>query len=139
MRKIALDLGSRTCGFAISDELGIIATGLDNFRFFEDNYQAVLNELTKYTKQYKIDTIILGYPLKNDGSKSQSTLRVESFKKMIEDNIDIKVVLVDEQYSTKNAENILIFSGMKRKKRKQFKDKLAAQLILEDFLTYGTR
>ncbi|ADE19695.1 Holliday junction resolvase RuvX [Mycoplasma crocodyli] len=139
MRKLALDLGSRTCGFAISDELEVIAIGLDNFRFFEDDYEAVKNEVLRYMKEYKIDGIILGYPKKNDGSKSDSTYRVENFKDLLSKFIDIPIIYVDEQYSTKNAEKILIALGLTRQKRKNFKDKLAAQLILEDYLNYYRR
>lgn len=136
MRKLALDLGTKTCGIAISDESNIIATGLENFRFLEKNFTAVINKVKEYFEQYPIDKIILGYPLRVNGTKSERTVMVEEFKIRLEKELQIPVILVNEQYTTKNAENILIQAGFTRKKRKNFKDKLSAQLILEEYLTY---
>ncbi|MCU4117117.1 Holliday junction resolvase RuvX [Mycoplasma zalophi] len=137
MRKLALDLGTRTCGFAITDDDNIIVTGLENFRFEENNFQAVINKITEYIKQYKtIDTLVLGHPLRSNGTKSERTEMVENFKKVLEDQFNLDVVLVNEYGSTIAAESILIEAGFKRKKRKGVKDKLAAQLILEDYLNY---
>ncbi|AWX69709.1 Holliday junction resolvase RuvX [[Mycoplasma] anseris] len=138
MRKICLDLGTKTCGFAISDPLGIIATGLENFRFEENNFLRVIEKLKDYinSNNYKnnIDGIVLGYPLRMDLSKSERTLMVEQFKLLLEKHFDLPIYLQDERQSTRNAEEILINAGWTRKKRKTKKDSLAAQLILEDFL-----
>ncbi|MBU4690773.1 Holliday junction resolvase RuvX [Mycoplasma zalophi] len=137
MRKLALDLGTRTCGFAITDDNNIIVTGLENFRFEENNFQAVIEKINDYIKQYKtIDTLVLGHPLRSNGTKSERTEMVENFKKILEDQFNLNVVLVNEHGSTIAAESILIEAGFKRKKRKGVKDKLAAQLILEDYLNY---
>ncbi|QJR44049.1 Holliday junction resolvase RuvX [Mycoplasma miroungirhinis] len=137
MRKLALDLGTRTCGFAITDDDNIIVTGLENFRFKENNFQAVIAKINEYLIQYKnIDTLILGHPLRSNGTKSERTEMVENFQKMLENKFHLDVVLVNEYGSTIAAENILIEAGFKRKKRKGVKDKLAAQLILEDYLNY---
>lgn len=142
MRKLALDLGTRTCGFAISDEMCIIASSLENFRFFENDFDAVLKKTLEYLIQYKnIDKIILGYPLRSNGSKSERTLMVEEFKNKLEvflknNNQKQEVVLINEYGSTIRAEEIMINAGMTRQKRKKHKDKLAAVIILEDFLNY---
>lgn len=142
MRKLALDLGTRTCGFAISDEMCIIASPLDNFRFFEKDFQAVYYKVLEYLNYYKnIDKIILGYPLRSNGSKSERTLMVEEFKNNLEiflknNKQNQQIVLINEYGSTIKAEEIMINAGITRQKRKKHKDKLAAVIILEDFLNY---
>lgn len=141
MRKLALDLGSKTCGYAISDINNIIVSGLETFRFEEWHFIDVINR-TKYwlyESQYKneIDTIILGYPTRMDFSKSERTKMVEKFKEILEKAIDINIVFQDERESTIFAENILFQAGFNGKQRKTKKDSLAAQIILEDFLKRG--
>lgn len=140
MRKLALDLGTRTCGFAISDELGIIASPLENFRFDENDFDSVISKTINYLESYKnVDKIILGLPLRSNGSKSERTIMVENFKnklesKLIEINKKLPIKFINEYGSTKDAENIMIQAGLSRQKRKKHKDKLAAVIILERYL-----
>lgn len=140
MRKLALDLGTRTCGFAISDELAIIASPLENFRFDENNFDSVISKTINYLESYKnVDEIILGLPLRSNGSKSERTIMVENFKnklesKLIEINKKLPIKFINEYGSTKDAENIMIQAGLSRQKRKKHKDKLAAVIILERYL-----
>ncbi|WP_373437825.1 Holliday junction resolvase RuvX [Metamycoplasma equirhinis] len=138
MRKLALDLGTKTCGFAISDINCIISSGLENFSFEENHFVEVLKRIDWYLYQseYKneIDAIVIGYPLRMDLSKSKRTYMVERFAKRIEEAFAISVIFQDERQSTINAEEILLGAGYNSKKRKTKKDLLAAQLILEDFL-----
>ncbi|VEU70832.1 Holliday junction resolvase RuvX [Mycoplasmopsis glycophila] len=138
MRKLGLDLGTKSCGFAITDQDEIIATGLENYMFEENNFEMPLERIGFYLQTYpnKIDGIVLGYPLKISGEKSERTLMVEAFKKLIEEKYNIPVLLVNEQYSTKKVTEVLINAGLTRQKRKKHKDKLAAQIILQDYLEY---
>lgn len=138
MRKLALDLGIKTCGFAISDFNCIIAKGLENYYFTTKKFSEVINRIKwyLYNSEYKneIDEIILGYPLRMDLSKSERTLMVENFREMLAKEIDIKITFQDERQSTINAEEILKLANYSKTKRKTKKDSLAAQLILEDYL-----
>ena len=138
MRKLCLDLGTKTCGFAISDNLNIIATGLENYFFQEKKFSEVIKKVKWYLNEseYKneIDTIVLGYPLRMDLSKSERTLMVENFKLMLAKEINLPIIFQDERQTTINAENILQSAGNSKTKRKTKKDSLAAQLILEDYL-----
>ncbi|WP_412031418.1 Holliday junction resolvase RuvX [Metamycoplasma buccale] len=138
MRKLCLDLGTKTCGFAISDSLGIIATGLENYYFPENKFNFVIEKVKDYlfNSEYKnqIDTIVLGYPVRMDLSKSARTIIIEQFYDKLTKEITLPIVYQDERQTTKNAEEILIQAGFSRKRRKTKKDSLAAQLILEDFL-----
>ncbi|MEA4333733.1 Holliday junction resolvase RuvX [Mycoplasma sp. 2045] len=139
MRKIGLDLGTKSCGIAITDESEIIASGIENFKFEEYKFTQALDRISYYINEVyknKIDGIVLGYPLKISGDKSDRTLMVEDFKKQLEENFNLPVLLVNEQYSTKKAHETMIEAGLTRKKRKDHKDKLAAQIILNDYLDY---
>lgn len=136
MRKLGLDIGSRSCGFAITDENEIISSALMNLKYQEGHFETVLNQIELYLKEYKIDGFIIGYPLKISGEKSQTTLMVEEYSDLIKKRFNIPILFVNEQYSTKKAHDTLILSGMTRQKRKQNKDKLAAQIILQDYLDY---
>ena len=138
MRKLALDLGVKTCGFAISDFNCIIAKGLENYYFTTKKFSEVINKIKWYIydSEYKneIDEIILGYPLRMDLSKSERTIMVENFRKMLQREVDLKITFQDERQSTINAEEILKLANYSKNRRKTKKDSLAAQLILEDYL-----
>ncbi|AZG68885.1 Holliday junction resolvase RuvX [Mycoplasma struthionis] len=138
MRAICLDLGTRSCGFAISDKSRIIVSPLENFGFELNHFKHVIAKLKYYLyeSEYKneIDLIVLGYPLRMDLSKSERTFIVERFKNRLSNEIEIPIVFQDERQSTINAEDILISAGFSRQKRKTKKDSLAAQLILEEYL-----
>ncbi|ENY68503.1 Putative Holliday junction resolvase [Metamycoplasma auris 15026] len=138
MRKIALDLGVKTCGFAISDKEAKIAFFLENFFFEQWHFVEVIKRLKHYLyeSQYQneIDCIVLGYPLRMDLSKSSRTVMVEKFHARLQKEIDIPIVLQDERESTIAAQNILFDLGYNTKKMKPLKDGIAAQVILEDYL-----
>lgn len=134
MRKIGLDLGSRSCGIALSDPLNITAQGKENFRFEEKDWDTLMNHLDSYFNEYEIDKIIIGYPTLPSGDKSKTTLMVEEVEEIIKNRFKLPVIRISEDYTTKRAHEVMIQSGLTRKKRKLHKDKLAAQLILADYL-----
>ncbi|MCU4706758.1 Holliday junction resolvase RuvX [Mycoplasma sp. CSL7503-lung] len=136
MRKLGLDLGTKSCGFAITDESEIISSSIENFMFEENNFNFVIERIKYYLSIYKIDGFVLGYPLKISGDKSDRTLMVEEFKVLLEKNFNIPIMLVNEQYSTKRAKEILKQGGLNTTKSKKYKDSLAAQIILNDYLDY---
>lgn len=135
MEKIlGLDLGSRTCGIAMSDALGMIAHGVETFRFQEDQYSVAAKHVKEIVEQNGIHTIVLGLPkhMNGDiGERAQISIR---FKDMLEKMMDVNVVLVDERLTTVVAENQLIFANVSRKKRKKVIDKMAAVTILQGYL-----
>lgn len=133
MRKIGLDVGSRSCGIALSDPLGITAQGKENYKFEEQDWDNLISHLKdNYLKE--VDTIVLGYPLLPSGDKSKTTLMIEEFKEKLEQEVKLPIVLIDEAYTTKRAHEVMIEAGVRREKRKMHKDKLAAVLILQDYL-----
>lgn len=134
MRKIGLDIGSKSCGIALSDPLNITAQGKENMRFDLKDWDTMLNHLDTYFEKYEIDTIIIGYPTYPSGDKSETTYMIEKVEKLLKERYIQPVIRIPEDMTTKRAHETLMASGMKRKKRKNYKDQLAAQFILTDYL-----
>lgn len=131
---LGLDLGSKTCGIAMSDALGMIAHGVETFRFEENQYKIAAKHVFEIVKENGIRTIVLGFPKHMNGDIGERAQISIEFKEMLEKMMDINVVLVDERLSTVVAENQLIFANVKRKIRKKVIDKMAAVTILQGYL-----
>lgn len=134
MRVLGLDLGSKTIGIAISDALGIIASGVETFRFDEDRYDLALNRVSTIVKEKKVELIVLGYPKHMNGDIGDRAKLCEQFKSMLEEETKLEVILVDERWTTKLAESRLLEADISRKKRKKVIDKMAAVVILQNYL-----
>lgn len=134
MRYMGLDLGNRTVGVAFSDPLGIVATGYETYRFNEKDLQKVLEYVKMLVVERKVDKIVLGLPKNMDGSLGFQSEYVMSFKKMLEDELSIEVILVDERLTTTQVTRVMIDADLSRKKRKEQVDKLAAVVILQSYL-----
>ena len=133
-RAMGLDLGTKSCGIAISDILGI-AHGREEYRFNDGDYPSCLMHVLDLAKREGIRKIILGYPLNMDGSEGESARRSLSFKEMLEQKEPtLEVILVDERMTSVMAERSLLESDISRKKRKKVIDKQSAILILETYL-----
>lgn len=134
MKYIGLDLGSRTCGIAISDALGMLARTYDTLRFNDDDYLYCANEIIKICKLEGVKTIVLGLPKHMNGDEGIRANISKEFKKLIEDNSDIFVELVDERLTTVIVDKTMISGNLSREKRKSKKDELAAVVILQNYL-----
>lgn len=136
MRKIALDLGEKSCGIAISDEMNIIASGMENYMFDQYDFASLVNHLRIYFENYKIDTIVVGYPTfpSGDITKTGKMIDEEIIPLFEREFAGIPIIKINENGSTKKAREILREGGLSHKKQKEYKDKLAAVLILEDYL-----
>lgn len=132
---LGLDLGEKTLGIAESDLMGIIAQGVENYRFEDNNYSQALERVLYYIHKDNIKEIALGLPLHMSGDESEHSLLARKFKTMIEEaNQNIKVVLIDERWTTKQANRRLLEADLSRKKRKNVIDKMSAVVILETYL-----
>ncbi|MCQ2548112.1 MAG: Holliday junction resolvase RuvX [Clostridia bacterium] len=138
MRKIALDVGDKTIGVALSDELGITAYGLTTIERVGIRKDA--GKVIDLIKEYDCDTVVVGLPLKLDGTDSPQTEKVREFKTMLENKMrsvamgGIPIVWQDERFSTLEAQKVLIEADVSRKKRKEVIDKQAATIIMESYL-----
>lgn len=132
-RLIGLDLGSVTCGIAISDPLGMIARALTTVRFSPNDYEQALEDVLQVCKENKVTHVVLGLPKHMNGDIGERGKIYQDFAKMLEEH-GIKVDLWDERLTTVAAEKILISADLSRKKRKKVIDKMAAVQILQSFL-----
>ncbi|MEK6224152.1 MAG: Holliday junction resolvase RuvX [Candidatus Dadabacteria bacterium] len=132
MRTLALDVGTKTIGIAVSDELGITANGITTIR--RKSLKDDLNELGILVKEYKPGEILVGVPYQMDGSVSKRGEQILKFADKIKSTFALPVVFWDESYSTVHAEEKLIEANMSRKKRKKVIDKVAAVFILQEYL-----
>ncbi|MBR3357683.1 MAG: Holliday junction resolvase RuvX [Solobacterium sp.] len=134
MRILGLDLGSVTCGVAISDPLGMIARTYETVRFQENDYDACLDRILEILKLEQPEKIVLGLPKHMNGDVGLRGEISMEFKAMLEEATDIPVILWDERLTTKAAERILIQANVSRKKRKKVIDQMAAVQILQSYL-----
>jgi len=134
MKKLGLDLGNKTLGIAISDELGILARGLETFRFTDKDFLVALDFTLKLVSDNNIDVVVLGLPKNMDGTiGSQAQISID-FKEEISKKSNVEVVFWDERLTSKMASNMMISQNLKRKKRKNDIDKMAAVIILQGYL-----
>lgn len=135
MRYLGLDLGNRTVGIAISDGLGIIATGVETYRFKEKNLQSALDYVKIIIDDRKVDKVVLGLPKNMDGTLGFQSEYVLEFKSMLEE-IGVQVELFDERLTTMQVTRVMIDADLSRQKRKKEVDKLAAVVILQSYLDF---
>lgn len=133
MRYLALDLGTKSLGIAMSDKSNILATPFKTIHFNSEDYYAPLNELKEIIDNYHITSVILGNPINMDGTKGFASNRSQEFKKILKEKLNIDAILVDERLTSVEAHNILSTNGKKEINHKNI-DAVAASLILESFL-----
>lgn len=134
MRYLGLDLGTRTLGISISDPTLTIATAYKTIRFLENDYLSLVPILKNIIEENDVSKIILGYPKNMNNTIGDRANTTMEFKKIIEDNLNMEVIMQDERLSTKEAHYYMIEADMSRKKRKQKVDSLAANIILQTYL-----
>jgi len=137
MRIMGLDVGSRTIGMAISDELGLTAQGFKTLRrkSMEDDFQ----EIAAIINQFEISKIVVGLPKNMNGTLGSQAETVLKWVEILKDRIEVPVVTWDERLSTVGASKVLLEADLSRRKRKKVIDKLAAVLILQGYLDQSRR
>ena len=134
MRSIALDVGTKTVGVAISDLSGFLASPLITLRFESEDYDHALDQIEALLKEYPVNAIILGYPKHMNGSIGDGGRRSEFFKEEIEKFTSVPVILWDERLTTVSAHKSLMQSNMRNEKRKKVVDLVAAVTMLQEYL-----
>jgi putative Holliday junction resolvase len=137
MRILGIDYGSKRLGLAVCDELGLTAQALTTIT--RKNRERDLEKIDAVIKEYNVEKIVVGYPLRLDGTEGIQCEKVNRFVDILKSKYSLPIVKWDETLSTKEAEQILIEANMSRKKRKGVVDKLAAAIILQDYLDYVSR
>ncbi len=131
---MGLDIGSRTIGVAVSDELGITAQGLKTIR--RGSSAEDLKELSDIIRKFEITKIVVGLPKNMDGTIGKQAEMIFRWIKSYQDKLALPIVTWDERLSTIGASRILVEADLSRQKRKGVIDKLAAVLILQGYLDH---
>ena len=134
MRILGLDYGSKRIGVAVCDELGITAQGLATI--IRKNGRQDLEKIARFIRLYLVEKIVIGYPIKLDGTEGIQCEKINKFAQLLESTFSLPVIKWDETLTTKEAEEILVRSNMRRERRKSVVDKIAASLILQGYLDY---
>ncbi|MGZ3589566.1 MAG: Holliday junction resolvase RuvX [Thermodesulfobacteriota bacterium] len=137
MRIMGLDIGTRTIGIAISDELGITAQGLKTLR--RQSMEEDFKEIAAIIRQFEIEKIIVGLPQNMDGTLGIQAEKVLNWMEALKDRVEIPIATWDERLSTVGASRVLLEADLSRRKRKNVIDKLAAVLILQGYLDQSRR
>lgn len=132
MRILGLDMGSRTIGLAISDELGITAQGVGTLRRTEPRKD--VQELKERVVALGVTQLVVGLPRRLDGTLGPAAQGVWQFVEVMRKEISLPIVLWDERLSTVAVERTLLEADLSRRKRRRLKDKLAAVVILQNYL-----
>jgi putative holliday junction resolvase len=132
LRLLSIDPGEKRIGVAISDPLALTAQGLETITFTEQ--EQALERIAALCAEYEVEKLIVGNPLKLDGSRGKAVELAEELAHRLEQRTGLSVIMVDERLTSGSVEKILISGGTSRKKRRAVRDKLAAALILETYL-----
>ena len=134
MRFMGLDVGKARIGVAVSDETGFIARGIATLQ--RTSGEKDFKALARLVEENEVSHVVLGNPLNMDGSVGKQALRMHRFAEQLRAATPVEVSLWDERLSSFAAEQLLIERGRHWSKRKQEIDKLAAVVILQDFLDH---
>ena len=133
-RILALDVGKKRIGLAVSDELGITAQGIDTLqrtRIRED-----LEQLREIASRWNVQTLLIGRPLHMSGTESSQSNYTQEFAERLQHHLQLPVVFWDERLTSVEAERMLRSSGATIEQKRNAVDRLAAVLLLQSYLGF---
>jgi putative holliday junction resolvase len=131
-RILALDLGKRRIGLAISDELGITAQGLETFQRVRVREDVL--KLAQLVREKNVSLVLMGNPVNMSGREGRQSDHARDFGERLRAATGVEVKLWDERLTTVEAQRVLHDSGISSHKRAQAVDRLAAVILLESYL-----
>lgn len=132
---MGLDVGSKTVGVAVSDAFGWTAQGIETVSINESNEDFGFNRIKELVEEYEVSRFVVGLPKNMDGTIGERAELSMSYGKKLEELFSMPVIYQDERLTTMQVNRMLIEEGnTSRKKRKQVVDKLAAVIILQNYL-----
>ena len=135
MRLMALDVGDKTIGVAVCDELGITTTGVETV--WRRGHAHDFPELTRLLEEWQPERLVVGLPMNMDGTEGPRAVKTRRFAGECARRLGRPVVLWDERLSTWEADGILRDRGVPPQKRKAVIDQIAAEIILRSYLDAG--
>jgi putative Holliday junction resolvase len=133
-RILALDLGKKRIGLAISDPMGIVAQGLPNL--VRVNKRADLDALARLIEEREAGLVLLGNPLNMGGAEGRQSAWVREFGEALKRRLGVKVEYRDERLTTVEAGRVLRASGISIEKRAAAIDRLSAMILLQSYLDF---
>jgi putative Holliday junction resolvase len=133
---LALDVGNRRIGLAVSDELGLSATGLETLHRTTRKHD--LEVLGKIAKKHQVEEIVIGLPLNMNGTESEQTEKTRTFADMVREKLKLPVVFWDERLTSWEAQELLKEKSGGKQDKSEI-DKLSACLILQGYLASKAR
>lgn len=131
-RILAIDYGSRRMGLAVSDLLGITAQGIDTLE--RKNKRSDFARLERVLREYQVQEIVLGNPLRMSGEEGRQSQKVAEFAEELRKKFQLPVHLFDERLTSAEANRLLREADLSIEKRAKAVDRMAAVLILQAFL-----
>jgi len=131
---MGLDVGSKTVGVAISDEMGWTAQGIETIAIDENRNRFGFDRLREIIEEYNVSEIIVGLPKNMNNTIGPRGEASQMFAENLQSTFQIPVKMWDERLSTMAAERVLLEADVSRKKRKKVIDKMAAVMILQGYL-----
>ncbi|MCH5156974.1 MAG: Holliday junction resolvase RuvX [Clostridiales bacterium] len=132
-RVMALDVGDVRIGIAVSDLMGIIANPLETYTR-KGNLDADARYIAELAKSKEVSLFVSGLPLGLNGQENEQTAKTREFIDKLQEVCDIPVQYLDERFTTLSAERVLIEGNVRRENRKKVIDKVAATIILQNYL-----
>jgi putative Holliday junction resolvase len=129
---LALDIGEKRIGVAVSDELGLLATPRGVIR--RTSNEQALREIVRQVAESAVDLVVVGLPVSLDGQLHDQARRVQAFAERLRQRIPVPQVYMDETLSTVRAEEKLRAAGVRPERIRERIDAAAAAVILEDYL-----
>ncbi len=136
-RIMAIDLGDKRIGVAVSDPTQTLAQPLCTLHWGEDplpDSASVVQEIVELCRKYEVETLIIGFPRHMDGSEGERARRARQWKDRLATAAPCRVQLEDERLTSRIAERALIEGDVRRAQRKERIDRMAAALILDTYL-----
>ncbi|OXC10225.1 Holliday junction DNA helicase RuvA [Ligilactobacillus agilis] len=134
-RLMGLDVGSRTVGVAVSDLLGWTAQGVEIIPINEDESQFGLERVAQLVAEYEVTAFVLGLPKNMNNTLGPRAEAAQAYGQMLAEKFHLPIDFQDERLTTVEAERMLVEQAdTSRRKRKKVIDKLAASLILQNYL-----
>jgi len=132
MRILALDVGDKRIGVAISDPSQLLARSLKVIQ--RGSRQEDFAAVARLVEEYEVERVVVGYPRSLDGTVGEQADKVERYAAGLAKAMDVPLVLWDERFSTVSAERLMREAGSRGKKRREWVDAVAAAVILQDYL-----
>ena len=134
MKILGLDYGEKRIGAAVCDELGMTARGIAIIT--RTYWKKDIQQIERLVREYEVEKIVIGDPVRLDGTEGIACEKVNMFVNALEKGVSVPIVKWNEALSTKEAEDLLREAEVNRRKRRAIVDKLAAAIILQDYLDH---